>query len=155
MAVPKAGAKVRATDWTTVFPTDTDAWPTYVPVITQSNTPTLTVEFAAYMKIGRLVNVILSVAPTSAGTASQPVLCTFPPGAAAPAPYRLLGNAAIFDASVSTWYHGFALWNNATTFKIQAHNTTATAPLGAGGGFTAALASGDLVTAQMTYYSAS
>lgn len=151
MATPKAGAKVRAADWATVFPTDTDGWTNYTPVITQSNTPTLSVEYAQYMKIGRLVLVQISVGFSTAGTASNLVLCTLPAAAGTPVHFRRLGGAAIFDASVSTWYEGMALWNSSTTFKIQAHNTAAAAPLGAGGGFTAALASGDLVVADLVY----
>lgn len=152
MALPKAGQQIRAADLAAIFPLDTSGFVQYTPVLTQSNTPTLSVEYAGYYQVDKFVTVILSVAPTSAGTASQPVLCTFPPKA--PQPYRCLGTAAIFDASVSTWYQGMALWNNATTFKIQAHNTAAAAPLGAGGGFTAALASGDLFVAQLNYYTA-
>lgn len=149
MTLPLSGAKIRASDLATIFPTGTDAWTSYTPVITQSNTPTISVEFAQWMKIGRLLVVQLSVSITSAGTAANAVLCTFPSAAGSIASFRRVGGGAIFDGSASTWYEGMALWNNATTFKIQAHNTAAATPLGAGGGFTAALASGDLVCAEL------
>lgn len=155
MSVFPAGHILTSNDFDTLFPTGVGAWTNYTPVITQSNTPTISVEFAQYMKIGRLVHVQLSVSLTGAGTASNAVLCTFPAAAGTPVSFRRMGGAGLFDASASTWYEGMALYNSSTTFKIQAHNTTAAAPIGVGGGFTAALASGDLFVAELMYIASS
>lgn len=150
MTVFSAGHILTAADFDTLFPTGIGLPGTWTPVVTQSNTPTLSVEYAAYQKVGRWVNVLVSVNITSAGTASNGVTCTFPAAAGTLSSYRVLGQGAIFDASASLWYSGVALWNSATTFTINANGQ---GPLGsAGTSFTAALASGDKVAASFQFY---
>lgn len=148
MAVPKAGAKIRASDWTTVFPVDTDAWPAYAPTITQSVNVTYTTEYCSYTKIGRLLIAQMSLSITGTGTAANAVAVTFPTGVGSPVGYRVLGHGAIYDASAGTWYPGPVYYASATTFNIGAST-------GNGGAlgltaFTAALASGDKVSAVLT-----
>lgn len=153
MAVFPAGHILTSADFDTLFPTGVGALASYTPVVTQSNTPTISSEYAAYMKIGRKTDIFLSIGITSAGTANNAVLCTFPAAIGTIANFRSVGTAAIFDASASIWYTGVALWNSATTFKIQANADAAASPLGAtGADFTAALASGDLLVASLTVY---
>jgi hypothetical protein len=153
MAVFSAGHILTAADFDTLFPTGVGALTAYTPVLTQTNTPTISVEYATYMKIGRKSDIFLSIAPTSAGTAGGTVLVTFPAAIGTIVNFRSVGTAAIFDASASIWYTGMALWNSATTFKIQANADAAASPLGAvGSDFPLALAAGDLIVASLQVY---
>lgn len=145
MAVPVSGAIIRASDWTTVFPTNTDAWPTYTPTLTQGVAVTFTTEYCGYMKIGRLAIVDMSLSVTSAGTAANAVAVGFPAAVGGIAGYRVVGIGGIYDASVNTWYPGPAYYASATTFNIGASSGNG-GPLGVTA-FTAALASGDKVSA--------
>lgn len=153
MAVFPAGHILTSADLDTLFPTGVGAFTSYTPVVTQGATPTVSPEYAVYMKVGRKTDIFLSVQITSAGTANNAVLCTFPAAIGTVVNFRQVGTAGIFDGSVSTWYSGIALWNNATTFKIQANADAAASPLGAtGADFTAALAAGDLLVACLSVY---
>lgn len=153
MAVFPAGHILTSADFDTLFPTGVAAPATYTPVVVQSNTPTLSVEYAAYQKVGRWVNVLLSVNITSAGTANNAITCTFPAAAGAPSSYRCLGVGAVYDASASIWYSGQVSYASSTTFHIYPN---AVPPLGAtGSSMTAALANGDKVSASFQFYTAS
>lgn len=145
-------ADLNAAIGTGIVSTGLGALTAWTPVITQSATCTHTEEYAAWFKVGRKATVFLSAGITSAGTAANVVLCTFPSAIGTVINFRCVGVAGIFDTSAGTWYNGMAIWNSATTFKIQAHNTASAAALGNGGGFTAALASGDLLVAQLEVY---
>lgn len=148
MTLPLAGAKLRALDLATIFPGNTDAYTSYVPTLTQSATPTKTVEYAGWFKAGRWVTVSFSLSLTSSGTAANAVIIGLPSAAGTPSTFRNLGNASIFDASSGTWYTGAAIWASATTFSVFANATTTA--LGASS-FTAALAAGDIVTGTLHY----
>lgn len=153
MAVFPAGHILTSADFDTLFPTGVTAPASWTPVVTQSNTPTLSVEYAGYQKVGRWVTVLVSVNITSAGTANNAVTMTFPASAGTLASYRVLGTGAIYDASVGLWYSGAVFYNSATTFAIAANGQ---ANLGAAGtSFTAALANGDKVAASFQFYTAS
>lgn len=149
MSLPLSGAKIRAADLLDVFPQNTEAWASYTPTLTQSTTPTYTVEYASYMKIGRMVTVQMSLGVTSAGTAGNAVVIGLPTGIGNPVGYRMLGQAGIYDASASAWYLGMAQYASTTTFTVVQSGFGGS--LGAAGSFTAALASGDKVTALLTY----
>lgn len=153
MAVFPAGHILTSADFDTLFPTGVVAPATWTPVVTQSNTPTLSVEYAAYQKVGRWVTAVVSVNITSAGTASNAVTMTFPAAAGTLTPYRVLGYGAIYDASAAAWYQGMVQYLTATTFVIVQHANAS--GLGAAGSFTAALANGDKVAASFQFYTAS
>lgn len=143
-------ADLNAAIGTGIVKTGLGAPASWTPVVTQSNTPTLTVEYAAYQKVGRWAQVLVSVNITSAGTANNAVLCTFPSAAGTLSSYRVLGSGAIYDASAGLWYSGNVYYNSATTFAIAANGQT---NLGAAGtSFTAALANGDKVSAAFQFY---
>src|SRR5881397_1025495 len=112
MAVPLAGAKVKAADLLGIFPGNTDSWTAYTPTLTQGATPSKTVEYAGWMKTGRLVTVALSLAMTATtpGTAANAVIIGLPSAAGTPVTFRSLGSAGIFDSSASLWYTGLAVW---------------------------------------------
>lgn len=118
---------------------------TYTPVVTQSNTPTLTVEKASYHTVAGMTHVVAHVNITSAGTAANAVVISLPVAATS---YRMQGTGAIYDASANLWYNGVAIFATATTVVIVP-NASATG-LGASS-FTAALASGDKVCIVLQY----
>lgn len=153
MSVFPAGHILTSADFDTLFPTGVAAPATYTPVVTQSNTPTLSVEYAAYQKVGRWVNVLVSVNITAAGTANNAVAITFPAAAGTLSSYRCLGYGAIYDASAALWYSGAVLYASATTFNIVANGQPAQGAAGAS--FTAALANGDKVSASFQFYTTS
>lgn len=107
MSVPKAGALAKASDWTTQFQTDTDAWPSYTPVWTASGTAPAIGNgsiVGAYMKIGRRVDfrIVMTTGSTSTyGTGnyfwSLPVTANAVFAGVIP-----VGRAAILDTSAGT-----------------------------------------------------
>lgn len=151
MGVPKAGALAKASDWTTVFPLDTDAWTAYTPTLTQSATVAKSAN-AAYFKIGRLVMVQMVLNITGAGTAANQVVIGLPVTAAAPG--LVAGYGFIFDSSAGAIFKGVVYQESATTLTLLPANTTTVGRLGADT-FTAALANGDNVTLSVNYQSAS
>jgi hypothetical protein len=150
VSVFPAGHILTSADFDTLFPTGVAAPATYTPVVTQSNTPTLSVEYAAYQKVGRWVQVLISVNITANGTANNAIVCTFPAAAGTLSSYRCLGTGAVYDASAALWYSGQVSYNTATTFVIIPNGVPA---LGATGStMTAALANGDKVSASLQFY---
>lgn len=119
---------------------DGTAGATYVPTLTQGATPTKSVEFATYARVGPFVMVNVALSVTSAGTAANEIVIGLPPLTFVN--FRQLGGGSIFDASTGLWYQGAAIWASATTCKI--YPGASTTALGATS-FTAALASGDKV----------
>jgi hypothetical protein len=152
LTIPKAGAKVRASDWLSAFPTDTDGPTPWTPVVVQGATPTLTVEYAGFFKVGRHVTAPFSLAITGTGTAANAVTVTFPAAAGTLVSFRNVGQGNIFDASASTWYTASLIWASATTFKLQANAQTSVLGVSL---FTAALAAGDIVTGVLDFYTSS
>lgn len=97
------------------FPLGIDAWTTWAPTITQSNTPTKTTNRATYQRIGRLIIAMFDVTFTSPGSINNNVLTTLPVNAAASA--AMGGSFRYFDTgatnhagtvvSVDTTHAGF------------------------------------------------
>lgn len=120
----------------------------YVPIITQGVTVTKTVEYARYKALGRQLVWEIALAITSGGTAGSAVSISLP---LAPLGFRLLGVASIYDASAGPLYYTGALWwQSATIGEIRLSGFGGAAGT-ATGGFTAALAAGDIVTAKAVY----
>lgn len=130
-----------------------DAWNTWTPTLTQSGSVTVTVARATYFRAGRLIhfNAVLSV--TGSGTSSNEVLMSLPVTAASSA-FIIGGGGYLTDASASTQYPGLPYLKTTTTIGLLPSATTGLGLLGALG-FTAALASGDVVAISATYEAAS
>jgi hypothetical protein len=118
---------------------------TYTPTLTQSGAVTKTVEFASYHTVAGITHVVVSLSVTGTGTAANAVQIGVP---VAQTSFRLQGVGSIFDASVSTWYHGIAVFVSSTV--VQIFPNASTTALGATS-FTAALASGDKVCLNLQY----
>ena len=113
MTVPKAGAKTRASDWSSAFPTDTDAWVPFTP--TWSGTLGNGVLACSYANIGRTVHARYSLTwgtTTSHAAAAQ----TFTLPVAASTASQGLASARIFDSSASATFMRQAFMN--TTNQI-------------------------------------
>ncbi len=144
MSIPKSGAKVRASDWSAVFPVDTDAWQSYVPTVTQGVGVANTVNYARYFKNGRLCAFNIDLAVTGTGTAASNVIVSLPLTAASA--NLIVGSGIIYDASAAIVYAGVAHLNAVTTFGLWSASTDGSPSQFLGlRVFTAALASGDAI----------
>lgn len=129
------------------------AWTTYTPTLVQSGAVTKTVTYGAYTKVGRTVTFQVTLTCTGAGSAANPVTIGLPV-TAAKSTLVVIGSGWIFDASAVLMYRAVTEIVTATTVSLRSTvGTTATAFLGADQ-FTAALASGDILTCTGTYESA-
>lgn len=135
------------------FPFGVDAWTAYTPTLTQSATVTKTVTYAKYQRVGRLIVAQVLLAVTGTGTGANAVAVGLPVTAATSSVDLECGSGHIVDASAAAVYKGFACLATTTTIQLRPSSTTTTGFLGADT-FTAALASGDLVTYNVMYESA-
>lgn len=125
-------------------------WTSFTPTLTQSATPTKTVVYARYIKLGRLVIAQVYLNVTSSGTGANNVIVGLPVTAAqASLP---AGSLYIYDASVGVNYIATATLASTTTiFGVRGDGSAGV--LGSSG-FTAALANGDSVLYNVQYESA-
>lgn len=132
-----------------------DAWTSYTPTLTQSATVTKTVSRAKYAKFGRTVVCQGLLTVTGSGTSSNAIVVGLPVtsvavvGNAPP-----LGTAVVFDTSAGLYYRCIAAHVTTTTMSFLVNGSTSANYAGASD-FTAGLASGDAVSWQITYESAS
>jgi hypothetical protein len=128
---------------------------TYVPVLTQSTTPTITVNDASYQKVGRRVtgNVLLSVA-SGTGTASNAVTCTVPV-AIGTSNGIAMGHGYLYDSSATAYYPFVAYRSGSSTMSFVRAAHEGTTPFLGISGFSAALAAGDILTCSFSYFASS
>lgn len=129
-----------------------EAWTAFTPALLQGATPvTATVTYAKYQRIGRLINAQITLAVTGTGVAANTVLVALPVAAAAPN-NTLIGSGEVIDASAGLAYRGLAKISGSNCFLIptdsQVNNTIGATD------FTAALASGDNISVNLTYEAA-
>lgn len=128
------------------------AFSTYTPTLTQSGAVTKTTTRAAYSKIGRQVTVGVNLALTGAGTGNNAILLGLPEASVAmTADIDVLGNGIYFDSGVAT-YPLVVRWRSTTTVSFQRTDATPTNVFGIDPNF--ACASGDVLTATLTYEAA-
>ena len=134
------------------LPTGYGPWAQYTPSLTQSGTVTKTVTSADYSQAGKIVNVAVALSVTGgSGLANNAVKVGLPVTAARSS--GAIGRGFIYDASASTYYTGVVLLDSTTGVKFISSGRTGF--LGAtGGGFTAALGLGDIVTFTAHYEAA-
>lgn len=92
-------------------------WTTWTPTITQSSTPTKTTNDARYMRVGRQIIAYMDVAFTSAGTASNDIVCTLPVTARTMGGSPSIGSFRYFDAG-NTNRVGTVIYASTTTAKF-------------------------------------
>lgn len=132
------------------------AWASYTPTLTQSGTVTCTVDRAVWTRIGKTIHFMVALTVTGTGTANNAVTVSLP-ATAATSLRSIPGSGYIGDVSVTTNHPGFAFLQTTTTVVLF-NSFTTTSSLqyalgGTGSGFTAALASGDVVQISGTYES--
>ena len=140
--------------WSTVGPVH-GALTSWTPAIVQSGSVAATVNIGTYQRIGRMVTAHGLVTASATGTGSAVVTISLPVAADAGwvSDYANIGVGSISDASSGTgFYPGHVSLVSSTTCKIRAvaANTNPPTFLGAAG-FTAALASGDIIDIQVCY----
>ena len=128
------------------------AWSTYTPTLTQSGAVTKTVDYASYMKIGRLVICNVHLTATGAGTGSNAISISTP-FTANTAGLMTVGTGVIFDSSANTRFPGIAILASSTTIQFfPSSEANQNGYLGAII-MTAALASADTITAHFAFES--
>jgi hypothetical protein len=148
------GAVLTESDINTYLMHEGGAWSTYTPTLTQSATPTKTVTYAHYGRAGRLIygNVRLDITATP-GTAANALIVGLPVAAHASIGNVPIGTGWISDSSASLFYSGVLVAQTTTTALIYPSAGGANV-LGITG-FTAAIASGDIVGFSFCYEAAS
>lgn len=152
MAVFPAGHILTSADLDTLFPTGVGAWTPYTPTLTQSATVTKTVSAASYAKAGRKVSARFYLIATGAGTAGNAVVVGLPVAALFGA--GATGPGYLYDASAATFYTCQFDLASTTTARLLIGTATNYAGV-AGGGFTAAMAAGDVISGILEYEAAS
>lgn len=157
-----AGEFIDEADWNqdivdnlnAAFPLGVAAWTDYTPTLVQSGTVTKTVNYAKYQRIGRTIHFRLKLTVTGSGTASNAVVVGLPVACVETADYTL-GQGFLFDSSASLSYKCVVSpASNANSLFLLPTDGTVANVLGVTG-FTAALASADVIVLAGTYEAAS
>lgn len=135
------------------FPLGVGAWTSYTPTLTQSATVAKTVTYARYQRVGRIIFFQVRLDVTGAGTAANDVLIGLPVAAVNVTIELPLGGGFIYDSSLGQAHIGVAITNSGTVVKIRPGTGAVNAALG-NNQFTAALASGDIVSVGGSYEAA-
>lgn len=135
--------------WQTAVPLG--AWTSYTPTLTQSATVTKTTTYAKYIRVGRMITVVVDLAVTGAGTAANVVLIGLPVTASASG--LTIGSGLLYDVSSGGTYRATCEISTTTTVLLRGTTSTALDALGTAV-FTAALAAGDIVRYCATYEAA-
>ncbi len=136
--------------WQTVVPLG--AWTSFTPTLVQLGAVTKTVNYARFIRIGRLIISQVRLTVTGSGTGANNVFIGLPVTAAG-ADGRPWGTGEIFDTSAGALYSGNVITLGTTDVIIRAANTSVSA-LGTTT-FTAGLAAGDEVGYSIMYEAAS
>lgn len=138
--------------WSTIGPVH-GGWLQHTPTVTQSVGVAITVSNSTYMRVGRMVHWRWTVTVTGSGTAANVVTLSVPVNINYVGDFGECGRGQLWDTSATSLYNGGIVPAAAGTIKIQ---STVTAPpnfLGASG-FTAGLASGDVISGWCIYEAA-
>lgn len=96
-------------------------WTTFSPALLQGNSPTQTVNYARYRKLGKLVHVQASITATNVGTGGNAILFVLPAGleSARTGVTANVGTAFYFDSGTTNRF-GAALATTSLTIALQA-----------------------------------
>lgn len=147
------GGPVTESDINTYLAHTGGAWNTYTPVVTQSGVVTINTGLliARWHRTGRMINFSTYITLSGSGSASNRITVSLPVTAATGA-YGV-GVGGVVDVSTGNVYAGTSVLNTTTTAVIAWPTASADPYLGVAG-FTAALASGDIVYVSGTYEAA-
>jgi hypothetical protein len=122
------------------------SWTTWTPTITQNGTRTATVNYARYVKIGRIVHGVLNVTITQAGSAGNLIYSSIPIGTPVTIGEAPLGSF-VYARTTNIRYAGTLVLFSGVNLLPQVSGTTNA--LGADPNF--ATANGDTFTARFQY----
>lgn len=146
-------AEATGLKWAT--PSTSLTWTDWTPTITQSaSTISKTINWARYIQAGKIVWVTMNCEATSAGTASNRVLVSFPSGltpkyTSSNGLYPEYGIGHVYDQSANLMYRALVR-DDGGKFALQPTASTQNNDLGATD-FTAAIASGDRIGFSLWY----
>lgn len=140
--------------WSTVGPVH-GALTSYTPTWTQSGTVTNTIEYSRYSRIGRRVEYQFALTATGSGTGANVMTLTLPVTAAYASAATAYGCYTFSDASVPSYWTGMIVLNSTTTMKFISSATGSSFTFLGTTNFTAAVASGDVLTGTIIYEAAS
>ena len=148
------GAVLSESDINTYLMGEGGGWSTWTPTLAQSGTVTATVNHAVYGRWGRMIVAIFRLTVTGSGSGGSAVTVSAPVTAART--FMTCGQGGIYDSSATLNYTGNILFNSTTLidFRLHGSGVAANPQLGVTG-FTAGLASGDIVTGSFIYEAAS
>jgi hypothetical protein len=97
------------------------AWTSYTPTLAQgvSTNISKTVNYAKYVRVGKVVWLAVKVSITGAGSAGSSITVSLPVSSAASA--VIFGSGMFYDASSNLTYAGGGFVNTGTTVAIYAH----------------------------------
>lgn len=127
------------------------AWIPWSPTISQPSAVTATVTNGGYSRDGRTITASADLAITGTGTAANIVRISLPADAAHAGANRFIGTGKIFDSSTGLEYWGAVVLASSTQCQIGQMVSGAGATYYGSGGFTAALAVGDVVAFELRY----
>ena len=133
----------------------TGAWNSWTPTLAQGASTDIakTVNYAEYIRIGKLVIGKVMLSATAAGTSGSDITITLPVTAGHISVHVPLGHAMYNDAG--TVYHGAAVTSGVATSMAIRRGDVATAGSDLVGTDPAiAVASGDIISAEFTYEAA-
>ena len=139
--------------WSTVGPLH-GALTSWTPTVTQSGSVTVTVSYAKYQRIGRLIHAQCKLDVTGSGTGANAVIIGGLPVTAATS-NLIVGTAMVYDVSATSNYPAHARLASTTTLDLYGTTAVSADPRLGVTTFTAALASGDAVWADFNYEAAS
>lgn len=125
MPLPAAGARVRSSDWTTVFPVGVDAWAPYTPTWYYSATPvtlgngTIT---GAYTRIGRTVFFRIHATWGSTTSSGAGAFQFTAPAIATNTGWA--GGCRIIDAAPAVQYYRHAFVNSGNLIALSAEGAS-------------------------------
>lgn len=126
---------------------------TWTPVVVQGVTVTVTNVRSTYSRVGRAYTLRFQLTCTSAGTAANAIVIQGFPIPTAGSHPTVVGQAMLTDASTGFNYPALLTLASTVTMSLSSSATNGNAEirLGAGGGFTLALASGDTLSGSFQY----
>ena len=151
------GASATESDINTYLMHEGGAWTTYVPVVTQSGTPPLTVNRAAYGRAGRFIYGSVSLTITGAGGVANNFVSVSTPVTASATVAGVLpvGSGLIRDDSAVLYYPQIVVMKTTTTFAFFAADVASNVYAGqTGSTFALALASPDTIQFHFMYEAA-
>lgn len=147
---PSANASlIRKVDLDAIFPLGAGAWTAYTPTLTQSGTVTKTVDSARYTQVGKTITAQVYLTVTGSGTGGVGVLVGLPVTAKNAS---CSGNGWLLDTSAGRFYAGSTYMSPGfTTVGIMIGDAAGVTNIAGAAGFTAGLASGDIITMTFSY----